>query len=84
MKRVTILGSPGTGKTTFAKQLAAKTGLPLIHLDLLYHDKTKDYYSDEAAWQKTVKKLLQQDSWIMDGNYNSTLAERVGKADTVF
>lgn len=36
MQRVLIVGSPGAGKSTLAKKLAARTGLPLIHLDDLY------------------------------------------------
>ena len=40
---MTIIGSPGAGKTTFAKRLAKKTGLPLIHLDFYHHDTTKNY-----------------------------------------
>jgi len=36
MKRILIIGNAGSGKTTFAKKLAEKTGLPLIHLDRLY------------------------------------------------
>ena len=33
MERVLILGSPGAGKSTFARRLAERSGLPLIHLD---------------------------------------------------
>lgn len=31
MKRILIIGSAGSGKTTFAKALAEKTNLPLVH-----------------------------------------------------
>ena len=36
MKRVIIIGCPGGGKSTFARALHGKTGIPLYHLDLLY------------------------------------------------
>lgn len=36
MKRILIIGNAGSGKTTFAKALAEKTHLPLIHLDKLF------------------------------------------------
>lgn len=85
MKRVLIIGSPGTGKTTFAKKLAKKTGLPLVHLDLYYHDSTKDYYQEtnKQAWYVKVGELINKDKWIIDGNYNSTLENRIKRADTI-
>lgn len=85
MKRVLIIGSPGTGKTTFARKLALKTGLPLVHLDLYYHNKTKNYYHEinKQAWHSQVDELISQDKWIIDGNYNSTLEARVKRADTI-
>ena len=36
MKRILIIGNAGSGKTTYAKALAEKTQLPLIHLDKLF------------------------------------------------
>ena len=85
MKRVLVIGCPGAGKTTFAKQLAAKTGLPLIHLDFYYHDKSKNYYAQEnkETWFAHVRQLMKPDEWIMDGNYSSTFPERFEKADTI-
>lgn len=80
-----MIGCPGAGKTTFACQLAQKTGLPLIHLDYYYHDKPKDYYSEKnkAAWRDQVLKLTKPDRWIIDGNYSTTFPERFEAADTI-
>ena len=33
-RRVLVTGMAGSGKSTFSRSLAAKTGLPVIHLDL--------------------------------------------------
>jgi adenylate kinase family enzyme len=84
MNRVMIIGSPGTGKSTFAKKLAVKTGLPLIHLDYYYHDKSKDYYNETTAWQARVKQLTGEALWIIDGNYGKTMGERMKRADVIF
>jgi adenylate kinase family enzyme len=83
MKKVLVIGCPGAGKTTFARQLASKTGLPLIHLDYYYHDRNYDYYNDKAAWRLRVLSLMKADEWIMDGNYSTTFPERFEKADTI-
>ena len=37
MRKVIIIGSPGAGKSTFARKLREKTGLPLYYLDLIWH-----------------------------------------------
>ena len=37
MKKVLILGCPGAGKSTFARKLRDKTGLPLYYLDMIWH-----------------------------------------------
>ena len=45
MQRVMIIGCPGAGKSTFARALAEKTGLPLIHLDLIWHKPDRTHIS---------------------------------------
>jgi adenylate kinase family enzyme len=82
MRRVLIIGSPGAGKSTLSRALAARTGLPLYHMDRLHWlPGWIERDRDEAFGE--VRKVLAQDRWIIDGNYGSTLPERVKRADTV-
>jgi adenylate kinase family enzyme len=83
MKRIVIIGSPGAGKTSFARRLADKTKLPVIHLDYYYHQSKFDYYNNKQSWIDKVEELIGQDRWIMDGHYHSTLGLRLNRADTV-
>lgn len=83
MKKIVILGSPGSGKSTFAKLLHDKTSLPLIHLDYYYHQSKYNYLSDREAWIKRVTKLIDGKRWIIDGNYQSTIPLRCEAADTI-
>ena len=82
MKRVLVIGAGGAGKTTFAKALAARTGLPLVHLDQLFWRpgwiKTPD-----AEWDRLTAELIARDDWITDGNYGRTFPIRLAAADTV-
>src|SRR5256886_17527246 len=68
MKRTLVIGSGGTGKTTVARRLAQRTGLPLIHLDLLYWRPGWQPTPGEE-WHETVRRLVAGESWIIDGNY---------------
>lgn len=82
MRRVLVIGSGGSGKTTFAKRLATRTGLPLIHLDQLFWSPGW-VPTPNAEWDRLIAELAARDSWIMDGNYGRTLAPRLAAADTV-
>ena len=35
-KKIIVIGCPGSGKSHFSRKLAALTGLPLYHLDMIY------------------------------------------------
>lgn len=82
MKRVLIIGSGGAGKTTVAKELAARTGLPLIHLDQLFWSPGWVPTPDDE-WDALIQSLIAQGQWIMDGNYGRTLPTRLTAADTI-
>ena len=81
-RRIMIIGSPGSGKSTFAKELSKITQLPLIHLD-------KEFWKDgwietpRQEWVEKQKQLILGDEWIIDGNYGGTMDIRLEKADTI-
>ncbi|MEP6925189.1 MAG: DNA topology modulation protein [Pyrinomonadaceae bacterium] len=77
-----IIGSSGAGKSTLAVKLAAKTGLPVIHLDQLHF--SPDWIAmPKEQWQEKVAHVSAGDSWIIDGNYSGTMETRLEKCDTV-
>ena len=83
MKKVIVIGCPGSGKSTFSRALQVKTGLPLFYLDMMYWnpDKTK---KEKTVFLESLASALQKDEWIIDGNYASTMEARLQACDTVF
>ena len=83
MEKVIVIGSPGAGKSTFARKLRDKTGLPLYYLDMIFHNADKSTVSREE-FDKQLSEIVATDQWIIDGNYQRTLPLRFKKCDTVF
>ena len=81
-RRVVVTGLAGSGKSTFSVTLAARTGLPVIHLDLCFW-KPGWVAPSEAEWRERQRGVLADDAWIADGNYQETLDLRLERADTV-
>lgn len=82
MNRILILGSCGSGKSTFAKKLHTILGLKLIHLDQAYW-KPNWTEPTKEEWTQTLQQLLVQENWIIDGNYNGSLDMRIERANTI-
>lgn len=83
MKKVIIIGCPGAGKSTFARALHKKTKLPLFYLDMLFWNSDMTHVSREI-FDKRLAQILNQESWIIDGNYGRTMETRLKECDTVF
>jgi len=82
MRKVLVIGSGGSGKSTFARQLGALLELDVIHLDSLYWSAGWVEMS-KSEWRETVAGLLNRNAWIMDGNYSGTLEMRLAACDAV-
>lgn len=84
MKRIAIFGSPGSGKSTLGRKLAAKTGIPVVHIDQLYFDPGWVIKS-AAEFRAALTEAVAADCWITDGNYltESVAVHRLDRADTL-
>ena len=80
--RIIVLGCPGSGKSTFARALAARTGLSLIHLDSVWWRADGSHISRDE-FDRALAELLAGEKWIMDGDYSRTYEVRLRAADTV-
>lgn len=81
--KLIIIGCPGSGKSTLAKRLNEILNLPILHLDKIYHTGGKSHISREILVEKVDEFVNRHKNWIIDGNYSSTLDQRVNLADTI-
>ncbi len=80
--KILVIGSPGAGKSTFARKLSKKLNIPLFHLDLIWHKPDKTTISREE-FDRELNKILIDDKWIIDGHYGRTLEKRILACQTV-
>ena len=83
MKKIIVIGCPGSGKSTFSRKLHNKTALPLYHLDMMYWNADKTTV-EKRIFLERLSEVLNKDEWIIDGNYASTMELRMEACDTVF
>lgn len=83
MKKVIVIGCPGSGKTTFAEKLNKCTKLPLYYLDAIWHKPDRTHISRDEYDQK-LSEILATKEWIIDGNYSRTIEVRIQNSDTIF
>ena len=82
-RKIIVIGSPGSGKSTFARKLRDKTGLPLYYLDMIFHNPDRTTVSREE-FDLRLSEILNSGQWIIDGNYQRTLPLRFEKCTEVF
>ena len=82
MKKIIVIGCPGSGKTTFAEKLRDLLGIPLFYLDAVWHKPDRTHISREE-FDSRLGEILQTDTWIIDGNYSRTVERRIAACDTV-
>src|SRR5947209_7195042 len=82
MDKIAIIGSPGAGKTTLAKDLGFILKMEAYHLERLFWQrgwkaKTRD------KRKKILQKLVKKKQWIIEGTYLSSSEPRLEAADTI-
>ena len=80
--RIAIIGCPGSGKSTLAREIAEKTGHPLIHLDY-EHWGPGWVPTPKDEWRARQREWVQGGRWIIEGNYHGTMEIRFAAADLV-
>lgn len=84
MKKIIVIGCPGSGKSYFSKKLSEITNIPKFHLDILFWKENWVKTPRDEFLNKILDIVNNNDSFILDGNYHHTLDFRMNLADTIF
>jgi len=82
VNRIAIIGCSGGGKSTLARRLTERLGLPIVHLDVLYWGPnwtTGDY----AAFRVSLAEAVGGEQWISDGNFPDSADLHLARADLI-
>src|SRR5581483_11792972 len=86
VRRVSVRGISGSGKTTFSQALATRLGVPWLELDAVHHIGPNWTEATAEQLQESVRAFIDSapDGWVIDGNYDGKLGDLVtASADTV-
>ena len=83
MKRVFVTGASGNGKSTLARLLADRLGVPYTELDALHHGPNWTEATAKELRERVEAVLAASDGWVLDGSYRSKLGDLVWEAADV-
>ena len=82
IRRVSVVGSSGSGKTTFGARLAARLGVPHIELDAIWWGPNWTHL-DAESFARRVDVATEADAWVCDGNFSAVRPIVLERADAV-
>jgi adenylate kinase family enzyme len=80
--RINVIGTSGSGKTTFGRELASVLQIPFIELDAIFWGPDWSEPDDSELFPK-LSAALSGDNWVLDGNYSRTLDIKWERVDSV-
>lgn len=80
MNRIMILGQPGAGKSTLAREVGRITGLPVVHVDLIHW---MSGWQERPRDEKIAIALAEQakPQWVFEGGLAATKEDRLERCD---
>ena len=82
VKKISIIGGPGTGKSTLANNIGQELNLPVYHLDAIHHLENWQV-RDKDERDRIILEKIKESKWVMDGTYKSTLKNKIENSDMV-
>lgn len=82
MKRINVIGTSGSGKSTISRSLASELDYPYLEMDAIFWKPNWEESSDEEFFAN-LKDKLTGENWVLDGNYNRTAQIKWDRVDTI-
>jgi adenylate kinase family enzyme len=83
MRRIVVLGTSGSGKSTFARALSQRLGISHIELDAL-HWEPNWVEAPRPVFRQRIDAATRGDGWVVDGNYTGSVRDLIWpRADTI-
>ena len=82
MQRVSVVGVPGSGKSTVGRLLAQAIGAPFTELDSVFH-RPGWTHPDREKFRAEVAQVVAGERWVIDGNYSAVQDLVWARADAV-
>jgi hypothetical protein len=82
MQRINIVGTSCSGKTTLARAVSHRLGVPHVEIDALFWEPNWTE-PQEAVFRERLERALSLHAWVADGGYDRARDLIWGRADTV-
>jgi adenylate kinase family enzyme len=82
VRRVSVVGNSGSGKTTVAIGIAGALAVPHLELDAVFHQPNWEPL-ERDLFRARVAEFIASDGWVVDGNYSAVRDLVWQRADTV-
>src|SRR5689334_18174445 len=81
-KRVVVMGGAGAGKSTFARLIGERLGIPVTHLDrLLFEPGWRRV--ERTDFEARLAELAAAEAWVADGTYGESDRTLLPRADLI-
>lgn len=81
-KRINVVGTSGSGKSTVAKKIADKLSIPYVEMDKVFWGPDW-YWPSDKEFFSNLQKELSGNEWVLDGNYTRTIPIKWEKTQIV-